>query len=169
VDSITPLARGCSLLVAGPEADQQSDLLLEMLANQAGSGVRAVYASTGASEGSLAARVERLQARGVMPDATVVAAPPGAPLGEQFAALCAALSIGEAVRDQGAHALVALDSLECAVQLWECVTEEVERSRGNASNGARCVHCDVGLKCTGQVHLIICCVMGWSAMLCHLL
>lgn len=130
IDTITPLARGCSMLLAGPQRDPQSATLLRTLCHQAGTPVHVVYGTVGAATEALQARVEELREAGVMPQSTVVAADAGAPLGEQYAALCAAISIGEGIRDAGGHALVALDSMECVVRLWDNVTAEAGRAVG---------------------------------------
>ena len=50
-----------------------------------------------------------------MAHTTVVAATAGAPLGERFAALSAAVTLGERVRNAGGHALVVLDDISCMV------------------------------------------------------
>jgi hypothetical protein len=63
----------------------------------------------------------QLQAAGALAQTVVVAAEPGAPLGERYAALCTACSIGERVRDEGGHALVVLDDLHPLVQVRACV------------------------------------------------
>ena len=45
-----------------------------------------------------------------------------APLGEQYAALAAACSLGEQVRDAGGHSLVVLDDVSPTTRLWEGIT-----------------------------------------------
>ena len=50
-----------------------------------------------------------------MAHTTVVAATAVAPLGERVAALSAAVTLGERVRDAGGHALVVLDDISCMV------------------------------------------------------
>lgn len=52
---------------------------------------------------------------GAMRHTTVIAAPQGCVLGERYAALCSALSLGEKVRDQGGHSFVVLDDISCMV------------------------------------------------------
>jgi len=52
-----------------------------------------------------------------MSHTAVVAAGAGAPLGERFSALSAALALGERTRDAGGHALVVLDDISCMVRL----------------------------------------------------
>jgi hypothetical protein len=123
VDVIAPLARGQAMLLAGPQRSQQSRAMLAMLGNQAGSEVRVIYASTGQSPEVLDGFVQQLLDAGVMPQCTVVAAPADASLGAQYAALCAALTLGEDIRNRGQHAFVALDSMESAVRLWDCATQ----------------------------------------------
>ena len=54
---------------------------------------------------------------GAMRNTTVVSAPEGCGLGERYAALCSALSMGEKVRDQGGHSFVVLDDISCMVSL----------------------------------------------------
>jgi F0F1-type ATP synthase alpha subunit len=123
VDVIAPLARGQAMLLAGPQNQQQSRTMLAMVANQAGSEVQVIYASTGQSPETLEEYVQQLHASGVMPQCTVVAAPAHSSLGAQFAALGAALALGEDVRNRGHHAFVVLDSMDCAVRLWDSATQ----------------------------------------------
>lgn len=56
------------------------------------------------------------------PTPQVVVASEEAPLGEQYAALAAACSLGEQVRDSGGHALVVLDDVSATTRLWEGIT-----------------------------------------------
>lgn len=51
-----------------------------------------------------------------MPHTCIVSALEGSPLGEQYAALATACSIGERVRDTGGAALVILDDVSCMVR-----------------------------------------------------
>ena len=65
---------------------------------------------------------------GAMRHTTVISAPQGCGLGERYAALCSALSLGEKVRDQGGHSFVVLDDISCMVrcQYDSCVGNVVE-------------------------------------------
>lgn len=60
--------------------------------------------------------VAELGKAGAMRNTTVVAAGEGCGLGERYAALCSALSIGERVRNQGGHSFVVLDDISCMVR-----------------------------------------------------
>ncbi len=101
LDILTPLGRGQALQVSGPSGSGKSSLLLDVVRGQRGSGVRCIYAAVGASRESLAAIAGALEGAGCMGYTTVVAAPEGRSLGEQYAAVCAACCMGEAVRNQG--------------------------------------------------------------------
>ena len=61
--------------------------------------------------------VAELSKAGAMRNTTVVSAAEGCGLGERYAALCSALSMGERVRDQGGHSFVVLDDISCMVSL----------------------------------------------------
>ncbi len=60
--------------------------------------------------------VEELSKAGAMRNTTVVSAAEGCGLGERYAALCSALSMGERARDQGGHSFVVLDDISCMVR-----------------------------------------------------
>ena len=60
--------------------------------------------------------VAELSKAGAMRNTTVVSAAEGCGLGERYAALCSALSMGERLRDQGGHSFVVLDDISCMVR-----------------------------------------------------
>lgn len=68
------------------------------------------------SQQEVAELVADLGKAGAMCNTTVVSAPQGCGLGERYAALCSALSVGERVRDQGGHSFVVLDDISCMVR-----------------------------------------------------
>lgn len=80
--------------------------------------VTCVMASTShSSQEQLDELVKQLQQAGALAHTAVVAAAPDASLGERYAALCTACSLGERVRDDGGHALVVLDDLRPLLQV----------------------------------------------------
>ncbi len=68
------------------------------------------------SEEELRRLTQEMGACGAMAYTTVVGAHGGRPLGERYAAVCAAMAMGERIRDGGAHALVVLDDISCMVR-----------------------------------------------------
>lgn len=119
VDTLTPLGRGASLLVVGPKGSGKTSLVEDAMLGQLKSGVRCVYAATGVSEEQVTRTYQSLKANGAMAGTTIVWVPPEAPLGERYAALCTACSLGERIRDEGGSSLVILDDLRPLLEVWE--------------------------------------------------
>ncbi|MEW5319158.1 MAG: hypothetical protein WDW38_010327 [Sanguina aurantia] len=119
LDILTPLGRGASLLVIGPHSSGLSSLALDAILAQRSSGVKCVVAMTSATAQQLQQVVSDLKAAGSLHHTSVVVAMEGAPLGEQYAALCLACSIGERIRDEGGHSLVVLDDMRPLAKVWE--------------------------------------------------
>ncbi|KAG2429129.1 hypothetical protein HYH02_014166 [Chlamydomonas schloesseri] len=140
LDILTPLGRGASLLVIGPSGAGKTRLGLDAIIAQAafyggggGSGssagtaavappggvVRCVLALAGRPDSEVQAIVSELRSRGALANTAVVTAGEGAPLAHQYAAMCAACSIGERVRDEGGHALVVVDDIRPLSDVWE--------------------------------------------------
>ena len=126
VDVLTPIGRGQAQLVAGPTGAGKTQLCIDVVVGQRGAGVRCVYASVGSSRGQLARTVEQLRENGCLEYTTVVAATDDRPLGEQYAAMLTACSIGEQHRDEGGHALVVLNDVSVMVS---------ERGAGSCLSG----------------------------------
>jgi F-type H+-transporting ATPase subunit alpha len=142
LDVLTPLAHGCALLAAGSDPVATTVLLLRIASHlhstpeatqeptgfsavqheeksECATQLRVVYVAAGCTQDEIDHRVELLRTSGALAHTTVVAAPDTAPLAQQFAALCAGVSIGEHVRDAGGKAVVLLDTAECMVGVWK--------------------------------------------------
>lgn len=74
LDILTPLGRGQALQVVGPQGAGKTQLCVDAVAGQRGSGVRCVYAAVGATREQLRRTVGALRAAGCMEHTTVVAA-----------------------------------------------------------------------------------------------
>lgn len=72
----------------------------------------------GRSQDELQMTLGLLEKKGAMPHTCIVSALEGSSLGEQYAALATACSIGERVRDSGGAALVILDDVSCMVRTF---------------------------------------------------
>ena len=126
VDILTPMARGSALLMVGDHPQGMTQLALDAISNLHSSDVFCVYAAIGCSEAALEHRLQVLQDNGAMGYTTVVAATGGATtLGKQYAAMCTAISAGEAVRNEGGDALVVLDCVESMLTVWESMARHV--------------------------------------------
>lgn len=122
LDILTPLGRGQALQVSGPKGSGKTQLCLDAILGQQGTGVRCVYAAVGCTGDQLSRTVAQLEEHKAMEYTTVVAAPSDRSLGEQYAAMLTACSIAEAIRDAGGHALVVLNDVGVAVRMWEMIT-----------------------------------------------
>ncbi|PNW77022.1 hypothetical protein CHLRE_10g419050v5 [Chlamydomonas reinhardtii] len=134
LDILTPLGRGASLLVIGPGGAGKTRLALDAIMAQAafygggssgaavappGGVVRCVLALAGRPDSEVQAIVSELRSSGALANTAVVTAGESAPLAHQYAAMCAACSIGERVRDEGGHALVVVDDIKPLSDVWE--------------------------------------------------
>jgi len=123
LDVLTPLGRGASLLLIGPRGSGKTTAALDAMIAQRKSGVKSVYAAIGQTEEQLRELMRKLEASGAAQSTVVVAAAAGAPLGEQYAAICTACTIGERIRDEGGHSLVIFDTLKPLVDVWEVLLQ----------------------------------------------
>eukprot|EP00775_Hariotina_reticulata_P002752 gene2752-3047_t len=119
LDTLTPLGRGASLLVIGPNNSGKTTLALDAILGQKGSGVKSVLASTTLPAQQLAARLKELEAADCLENTAVFFAAPDAPLGTKLATIMAAAAAGERVRDEGGHTLVVLDDLSPLSDSWD--------------------------------------------------
>lgn len=58
LDVLTPIGRGQSMLVCGPRSSGKTQLAIDAILGQAGSGVRCVYAATNCTQAQLAHTVQ---------------------------------------------------------------------------------------------------------------
>lgn len=135
MDVLTPLAHGCAMLAAGPERSSVTGVMLRLACNLASPDVHVIYAAS-CAPAELQSRVGVLRAAGALPHATVIATDACAPPAQQYAALCAAMAVGEAVRDGGGHAVVVGDSGECMVDVWKAAVCMAHGSALDAADGA---------------------------------
>jgi len=96
LDALTPLGRGACLLVIGADGSGKTTLALDAVLGQAATGVKCVYALTTQSGAQGDATVAALRNAGALANTVVVRAAADAPLGERYAAICYACSIGGA-------------------------------------------------------------------------
>jgi F0F1-type ATP synthase alpha subunit len=136
-DILTPLGRGQAQQVVGPQGSGKTQLCIDAVLGQRGTGVRCVYAAVGSTPEQLRRTVEDLRQHGCLEYTSVVAASGDKPLGEQYAAMLTACSIGERIRDEGGHSLVVLNDASVMVSLCMhatcvcvCVCVCVNRARG---------------------------------------
>ncbi len=111
IDSLVPIGRGQRELIIGDRQTGKTSILLDMIINQKGKGVKCIYVAVGQKQSTVATLVDRLRFHHAMDYTTVVcaSAADGAP--QQFLAPFAGMTLGEYFRDKGEHALVLIDDL----------------------------------------------------------
>lgn len=127
IDIITPLGRGQALQLSGVQGSGKTQLCIQVVMGQKGSGVKCVYAAIGCSKAQLYQTIKELEQAGCMKYTTIVAATDDKDLGEQYAAICYACSIAERYRDDGQNSLVVLNDIGAMVKLWESINRGINR------------------------------------------
>ena len=127
IDIITPLGRGQALQVSGVQGSGKTQLCIQAVMGQKGSGVKCVYAAIGCSNAQLSQTIKELEQAGCMKYTTIVAATDEKDLGEQYAAICYACSIAERYRDEGENSLVVLNDIGAMVKLWESINRGINK------------------------------------------
>jgi len=128
VDLLAPVGRGQCMLVVGERGSGKSALVADCVRAQASTGVRCVVAALGG---------DAQPASCAQPHALVLA-PGAAPqsAGGAFLGLCAAFALAEAWRDEGGHALLALDDCGPAAAFWAACTALVPAPVAAAESSA---------------------------------
>jgi len=124
VDTLTPIGKGQTMLVAGPGGVGRQDLALDVVQAQASKGVRCVWACLSGQAAQVRAGLEARGAEAVA-NTALVEAPADAPATSKFATAAAALSVAEGFRNEGKDALVVLDDLSPLAKFWDATTLEL--------------------------------------------
>lgn len=126
-DVLTPLGRGQTMLVAGPNGVGRTELALDTVQAQASArsgpnGERPVSCVWACLRGQGKAVAEELAERGALATTAIIEAPAGSPPSVQFATAAAALAVAEGVRNNGADSLVVLDDISNLSTFWDDTT-----------------------------------------------
>ncbi len=111
IDALFPIGRGQRELIVGDRQTGKTSVAVSTILAQRDSGVLCVYCSIGQRGSAVAAVVDTLRRSGALGYTTVVAASSHEPPGIRQIAPYAAMSIGEALMEEGRDALVVLDDL----------------------------------------------------------
>lgn len=111
IDALFPIGRGQRELIVGDRQTGKTSVALATILAQRDSGVRCVYCSIGQRGAEVARVVATLAAHDALRSTTVVAASSEAPPGARQIAPFAAMSIGEALMEDGQDVLVVLDDM----------------------------------------------------------
>jgi len=120
IDSMIPIGRGQRELIIGDRSTGKTALIIDTFINQKSTGggdphhpnqVICIYVAVGQKQSTVKAVVEKLESYGAMPYSIVVSAPASAEASMQFLACYAGAAMGERLRDEGRHVVIAYDDL----------------------------------------------------------
>ncbi len=120
IDSMIPIGRGQRELIIGDRGTGKTALIVDTFINQKGTGggdpknpnqVICIYVAVGQKQSTVKAVVDKLEKYGAMPYTIVVSAPASAEAAMQFLSCYAGASMGERLRDEGRHVVIAYDDL----------------------------------------------------------
>ena len=120
IDSMIPIGRGQRELIIGDRQTGKTALIIDTFINQKLTGggdinnpeqVICIYVAVGQKQSTVKAVVEKLEKYGAMPYTIVVSAPASSEASMQFLSCYAGASMGERLRDEGRHVVIAYDDL----------------------------------------------------------
>ena len=120
IDSMIPIGRGQRELIIGDRQTGKTALIIDSFINQKSTGggdpnnkdqVICIYVAVGQKQSTVKAVVEKLEATGAMPYCIVVSAPASSDAAMQFLSCYTGASMGERLRDEGRHVVIAYDDL----------------------------------------------------------
>ena len=115
-----PIGRGQRELIIGDRGTGKTALIVDTFINQKLTGggdpnnkeqVICIYVAVGQKQSTIKAVVDKLEKNGAMPYCIVVSAPASAEASMQFLSCYAGASMGERLRDEGRHVVIAYDDL----------------------------------------------------------
>jgi F-type H+-transporting ATPase subunit alpha len=111
IDALFPIGRGQRELILGDRQTGKSSIALATVLAQRRSGVRCVWCSIGQRGSGIARQIAAFRRSGALAYTTVVVAGSEQPPGLRWIAPFAAMSIGEALMEEGSDVLVVFDDL----------------------------------------------------------
>jgi F-type H+-transporting ATPase subunit alpha len=111
IDAMVPIGRGQRELIIGDRQTGKTAVAIDTIINQKGQNVVCIYVAIGQKRSTVAQVVDKLKQHGAMDYTIIVAATASDPAPLQFIAPYTGVTMGEAFRDTGKHALIIYDDL----------------------------------------------------------
>ena len=120
IDSMIPIGRGQRELIIGDRQTGKTALIIDTFINQKRTGggdpnnpeqVICIYVAVGQKQSTVKAVVQKLEENGALPYCIVVSAPASSEASMQFLSCYAGAAMGERLRDEGRHVVIAYDDL----------------------------------------------------------
>ena len=111
IDSMTPIGRGQRELIIGDRKTGKTQIGVDTIINQKGTGVKCFYVAVGQKDSTVAGVIETLRQHGAMEYTTVIVAGASSPAPLQYIAPYAGTAMAEYFMYKGQHALIVYDDL----------------------------------------------------------
>jgi len=120
IDAMIPIGRGQRELIIGDRQTGKTALILDTFINQKQTGggdpnnkdqVICIYVAVGQKQSTVKGVVQKLEENGALPYTIVVSAPASSEASMQFLSCYAGAAMGERLRDEGRHVVIAYDDL----------------------------------------------------------
>ena len=111
IDAMTPIGRGQRELIIGDRKTGKTQIGVDAIINQKGTGVKCFYVAIGQKDSTVAGVIEPLRQHGAMEYTTVVVAGASSPAPLQYIAPYAGTAMAEYFMYNGHHALIVYDDL----------------------------------------------------------
>ena len=111
IDALVPIGRGQRELIIGDRQTGKTQVAIDTILNQKGTGVKCVYVAIGQKDSKVVAITEELRKAGAMDYTIVVSAGASSPAAMQWLAPYAGAAMGEYFMFNGEHALIVYDDL----------------------------------------------------------
>ena len=111
IDALVPIGRGQRELIIGDRQTGKTQVAIDTILNQKGTGVKCIYVAIGQKDSKVVAITEELRKAGAMDYTIVVSAGASSPAAMQWLAPYAGAAMGEYFMFNGEHALIIYDDL----------------------------------------------------------
>ncbi|MBB1554315.1 F0F1 ATP synthase subunit alpha [Candidatus Gracilibacteria bacterium] len=111
IDALVPIGRGQRELIIGDRQTGKTQVAIDTILNQKGTGVKCIYVAIGQKDSKVVAITEELRKAGAMDYTIVVSAGASSPAAMQWLAPYAGAAMGEYFMFNGEHALIVYDDL----------------------------------------------------------
>lgn len=111
IDALVPIGRGQRELIIGDRQTGKTQVAIDTILNQKGTGVKCIYVAIGQKDSKVVAITEELRKAGAMDYTIVVAAGASSPAAMQWLAPYAGAAMGEYFMFNGEHVLIVYDDL----------------------------------------------------------
>jgi F-type H+-transporting ATPase subunit alpha len=111
IDALVPIGRGQRELIIGDRQTGKTQIAIDTILNQKGTGVKCIYVAIGQKDSKVVAISEELRKAGAMDYTIIVNAGASTPAAMQWLAPYAGCAMGEYFMFKGEHALIIYDDL----------------------------------------------------------